>query len=66
MSTNTTQIDPSFWSDQLFDDDGPNDGSDEMDLTPEARGTFDTLTNPRAQADFQDSSRSVGQTWRGG
>lgn len=62
MTTNTSQIDPSFWSDQLFED-----GPDEMDLTPEARNTFDDTDIPQLQTiPAGDSQSVITHNWRGG
>ena len=65
MSADPTHIDPSFWSDQLFDD-GPEDGPDEMDMTPEARRALGSQLDSRTQTNPLDPSRSAEQTWRGG
>jgi hypothetical protein len=62
MTTNTSQIDPSFWSDQLFED-----GPDEMDLTPETRNTIDDTNIPQSQMIHAGDSQSViTHNWRGG
>jgi hypothetical protein len=62
MTTNTSQIDPSFWSDQLFED-----GPDEMDLTPETRNTFDDTNIPQLQTiPAGDSQSVITHNWRGG